>query len=99
MQETPTLWARRQELALEAQRCDASSRFMLLAFPLYILFPVFLIAVVPVFIIFRRRRYLCDIEMERLRKRACKQLEGSDVGELGADQYARWVVDPFSRRH
>ena len=90
--------ARRHALALEAQRCDASSRFMLLAFPLYILFPVFLLAVVPVFIILRRKRYLCDVQIERLRKHACKQLEGGDVDDIGAEQYARWVVDPFSRK-
>ena len=98
MQESHTWWARRNELALEAQRCDASSRFMLLAFPLYIFFPVFLLAVVPVFIILRRKRYLCNVQMERLRKRACEQLSGSDVDNIGAEQYARWVVDPFSRR-
>ena len=97
MEESINTWRRRYELQLEAQRCDASSRFILFATPLYLIFPVFLLAVIPVFILIRRQRYLCDLKIERLRKRACKELSGALQEDPSLAPYARWVVDPFRR--
>ena len=97
MDEHSAYWTRRRELWLEAQRCDATTRVMVLATPLYIFFPVFLLAVVPVFILIRRQRYLCDIQIERIRKKACSELSGETLTELGSETYSRLVVDTRRR--
>ena len=97
MEEGQSTWLKRHELELEAERCNASSRILLYASPLYFFFPVLLLAVVPTFIIIRRQHYLCGLQIERLRELACKELTGLAKEDPALAPYARWVVDPFRR--
>ena len=97
MEDGHSTWLRRHELSLQAQRCDDSSKFILLATPLYLLFPVFFLAVIPVFIMIRRQRYLCHQQIERLRKRACQELAGAIEEDPSLAAYTQLVVDPFRR--
>jgi len=75
-------WNRRRRLIEECRRCDESNRFLLLALPLYLFFPVFLLAVVPLFILFRRIRYLALQQLLRDQQKFCNMISGIGQPEI-----------------
>ena len=69
-------WERRQNLIAECYRCEESNRFLILATPLYIIFPVFLLFVIPLFILFRRTRYLSMMQLKKEQEKFCTMISG-----------------------
>jgi hypothetical protein len=76
MDDTNTYWKRRKRLIVECHRCEESNRFLVLAIPLYIFFPVILLAVIPVYILSKRTRYLALQQLTKDQKKFCSIISG-----------------------
>ena len=81
-------WTRRRALIEECNRCDESNRFLILACPLYLFFPVFLLFVIPLFILFKRIRFLAMRQLLRDQEKFCTLISGQQspktITQLGA---------------
>ena len=78
MSDVSDYWRRRQRLIQECHRCDQSNRFLLLATPLYIFFPIFLLFVIPLFIMFKRIRYLAIQQLKKDQEKFCTLISGQN---------------------
>lgn len=81
MDDLNTYWKRRNRLIAECHRCEESNRFLLLAIPFYIFFPVILLAVIPIYILSKRTRYLALQQLTKDQKKFCSLISGLDNSE------------------
>jgi hypothetical protein len=79
MDDLNTYWKRRRRLIAECHRCEESNRFLLLAIPLYLFFPVILLAVIPIYILSKRTRYLALQQLTKDQKHFCSMISGFDA--------------------